>query len=84
VARQSLRIESPLATVPGSITFAFKPRKRRWRCVFVLTKRCASFPKREENLTQPVCGSGVTSMTAEPSASLVPAGRFVYEMSKSK
>ena len=33
-------------------------------------------PKRALNLAQPVCGSAVTSITAVPIASRVPAGRF--------
>ena len=50
VPRQSLRIVSPLETVPGSITFAFSPRSRRWRYGFVLTKRCASLPEARHEL----------------------------------
>ena len=60
LARQSLRIVSPLETVPGSTTFVFSRRSRRCRCGFELTKRCASLPEARDELGAAVCGSGVT------------------------
>ena len=82
-ARASLRIVSPLLKVPGSTTFAHIPRRRRWRYGFAFTNLCASTPKRALNFTQPVCGGSVTSITAVPSASRVPGGRFSSERSRS-
>ena len=43
----------------------------------------ASVPKRDMNFLQPVCGTSVTSTVAEPMTSLVPAGRFSLERSRS-
>jgi hypothetical protein len=40
------------------------------------TNFIASGPKRATNFWQPVCGCAVTSITAEPSARRVPAGKF--------
>ena len=62
---------------------ALIPRRFRWRCSLVFTNRCASLPKRALYLTQPSWGSADTSITAVPSESRVPAGRFAFEMSKS-
>ena len=59
---------SPVRTRPGSITRAFMPRSRRARPAGEFTKRIASDPNRPLNFAHPVCGSSVTSMTAEPSA----------------
>ena len=68
----SLRIGSPGRTMPGSTTTAQTPRRRR--SLRELIQRAASMPNRSANFAQPLCGLVVTSMTAVPTASRVPAG----------
>ena len=70
---QSFAIASPMRTAPGVTIRALTPRSRSSRPGDLLTNLIASVPKRALNFAQPVWGSSVTSITASPTASRVPA-----------
>ena len=69
----SLRTVSPLRNVPGWTTMAFAPRSRSSRPRSELASRSAALPKRALNLAQPVCGSWLNLMMAEPRLTRDPA-----------
>ncbi len=56
---------------------------RRCRPVRELTKRIASVPKRSTNFAQPRCGTPLTSSTAWPTTSRLPAGKLSTLRSRS-
>ena len=86
VQRMSLctfRMLSPAATRPGSTTFALIPRRQSLFPRREFANFIASTPNRAANFLHPRWGTAVTSMTAVPNASRVPAGRFSLPRSRS-
>ena len=82
-AGDSLTASSPTRIAPDCTTLALAPRSLSALPSGVLTNRSASWPNRAANFAQPVCGFFESSITAEPTRSRVPGGKFSMLRSRS-